>query len=65
MPLVLTSELFFKKMLQVAGPLAFYSKKISSAESRYSAFDGELFAAYSALYHFQFLLEGKEFVSFT
>ena len=46
-------------------PLAFYSKKLSSAESRYSAFDRELFAAYSALRHFRFLLEGKEFVLFT
>ena len=46
-------------------PLAFYSKKLSSAESRYSAFDLELLAAYSALRNFQFLLEGKEFVLFT
>ena len=46
-------------------PLAFYSKKLSSAESRYSAIDRELFAAYSALRHFRFLLEGKEFVLFT
>ena len=53
---------------EVAGswaPLAFYSKKLSSSESRYSAFDKELFAAYSALRHFRFLLEGKEFVLFT
>ena len=37
---------------EVAGfwaPLAFYSKKLSSAETRYSAFDRELFAAYSAI----------------
>ena len=46
-------------------PLAFFFKKMSYAESRYSAFDQELFAAYSALRHFRFLLEGKEFVLFT
>ena len=46
-------------------PLAFYSKKLSSAETKYSAFNRELFAAYSALRHFRFLLEGKEFVLFT
>ena len=53
---------------EVAGfwaPLAFYSKKLSSEETRYSAFDSELLAAYSALRHFRFLLEGKEFVLFT
>lgn len=52
---------------EVAGlwaPLTFYSKKLSSAESRYSAFDQELFAAYSALHHFCVLLAGKEFVLF-
>ena len=46
-------------------PLAFYSKKLSSAETKYSAFNRELFAAYSALRHFRFLLEGKEFFLFT
>ena len=35
------------------------------AESRYSAFDRELFAAYSALRHFRFLPEGNEFVLFS
>ena len=53
---------------EVAGswaPLSFYSRKLSSAESRYSAFDRELLAAYSNLQHFQFLLEGNEFVLFS
>ena len=53
---------------EVAGswaPLSFYSRKLSSAESRYSAFDRELFAAYSALRHFWFLPEGNEFVLFS
>ena len=46
-------------------PLAFYSKKLSASESKYSAFDRELFAAYSALRHFCFLLEGNTFTLFT
>ena len=46
-------------------PFAFFFKKLSSAESCYSAFDRELLAAYSALRHFQFLLEGREFTLFT
>ena len=53
---------------EVAGswaPLAFYSKKLSAPEIRYSAFDRELFAAYSALRHFRFMLEGRQFILFT
>ncbi|MBZ5782063.1 Ty3/Gypsy family RNase HI domain-containing protein, partial [Klebsiella aerogenes] len=46
-------------------PLSFSPKKLSPAESKYSAFDRELYAAYSALRHFRFLLEGKEFILFT
>ena len=46
-------------------PLAFLSKKLSSAESKYSAFDCELLAAYSAIRHFSFLLEAREFTHFT
>ena len=33
-------------------PLAFYCKKLSSAETHYSPFDRELLAAYSAMKHF-------------
>jgi hypothetical protein len=39
-------------------PLAFYSKKLSGAGTRYSTFDRELLAAFSAVRHFRFLLEG-------
>lgn len=42
-------------------PIAFYSKKLSSAQTKYSAYDRELLAAYSALKHFQYFLEGREF----
>ncbi len=42
-------------------PLAFYSKKLSGAGTRYSTFDRELLAAFSAVRHFRFLLEGHQF----
>jgi len=45
--------------------LAFYSKKLSDAEKKYSAFDRELLAVYSAIRHFRFMLEGREFLLFT
>ena len=43
--------------------LAFYSKKLSDVEKKYSAFDCELLTAYSSLCHFRFMLEGREFTS--
>ncbi|MFN9908188.1 MAG: Ty3/Gypsy family RNase HI domain-containing protein, partial [bacterium] len=42
-------------------PLAFYSKKLSSAEVKYSTFDRELLAAFLTIRHFRFLLEGRQF----
>ena len=46
-------------------PLAFYSKKLSSAKTCYSAFHRELLAAFSAVKHFHFMLEGRDFTLFT
>nr|VZH91271.1 unnamed protein product [Spirometra erinaceieuropaei] len=46
-------------------PLAFFSKKLSKAEARYSTFGRELLAAYLAVRHFRHLLEGREFTIFT
>nr|VZI44567.1 unnamed protein product [Spirometra erinaceieuropaei] len=46
-------------------PLAFFSKKLSKAETRYSTFGRELHAAYLAVRHFRHLLEGREFTIFT
>ena len=40
-------------------PLDFYSKKLSEAQQKYSAFDRELLAAYFAVLHFKHLLEGR------
>ncbi len=39
-------------------PLAFFSRKLSKPEEKYSPFDRELFAAYSPVKHFRFVLEG-------
>lgn len=46
-------------------PLAFYSRKLSAAEKKYSAFDRELLAAYSAIKHFRHMLEGQPFTVYT
>ena len=46
-------------------PLAFFSKKLSDAEKKYSAFDRELLAAFASVRHFRFMLEGREFTIFT
>ena len=42
-------------------PLGFFSKKLSSAEKKYSAFDKELLAVYLAIKHFRPHLDGRHF----
>ena len=42
-------------------PISFFSKKLSPAELKYSAFDRELLAAYLAVRHFQYFVEGRDF----
>lgn len=42
-------------------PLAFFSRKLSSAERKYGAYDRELLAIYLAIKHFRHLVEGREF----
>ncbi len=42
-------------------PLAFFSRKLSSPELKYSTFDRELLAAFAAIRHFRFVLEGRHF----
>lgn len=49
----------------VSEPLAFYSRKLSSAELKYSAFDRELLAIYANIKHFRYMLEGRSFTVFT
>lgn len=46
-------------------PLGFYSKALSSAQLKYSAYDRELTAIYQAIIHFKDLLEGRHFTIFT
>jgi cleavage and polyadenylation specificity factor subunit 1 len=46
-------------------PLAFYSRQLQPAETRYSTFDRELLALHSAIKHFQHALEGRSFIAFT
>lgn len=46
-------------------PLAFFSKKMSLAEKKYSAFDRELLAIYLAVRHFRYFIEGRSFVVYT
>ena len=42
-------------------PLSFFSKKLTPAETRYSAFDRELLAVYATIRHFRHNLEGRYF----
>ncbi|BHF66576.1 hypothetical protein SprV_0200959800 [Sparganum proliferum] len=46
-------------------PVAFLSKKISKAETRYSTFGREILAVFLAVRHFRHLLEGREFTFLT
>lgn len=46
-------------------PIAFFSRKLSSAETRYSTYDRELLAIYLAIKHFRSQLEGQSFIIFT
>ena len=42
-------------------PLAYFSKKLQPAETRYSTFDRELLAIYLAIKHFRHFVEGRDF----
>ena len=46
-------------------PLGFFSKKLSDAEKKYSAFDRELLAIYLAIKHFRYFVEGRDFTIYT
>jgi cleavage and polyadenylation specificity factor subunit 1 len=45
--------------------LAFFSKKMSMAQQKYSAYNRELLAIYEAVKHFHYMLEARHFVIFT
>lgn len=46
-------------------PLAFFSRKLTEAQQRYSTFDKELLALFTSIKHFRHLLEGRPFICFT
>jgi hypothetical protein len=46
-------------------PLGFFSRKLNTAQSKYIAFDRELWAVFSGIRFFPFMLEGREFAVFT
>lgn len=46
-------------------PLGFFSRKLSPAQTRYSAYDRELLAVYESIKHFRHLLEAQPFTIFT
>ncbi len=46
-------------------PLAFFSRKLSATEAKYSAYDRELLAIYSAIKHFHTHLEARHFAVYT
>jgi hypothetical protein len=46
-------------------PLGFFSRKLDSAQVKYSAFDRELLACFQAIRHFRFMLEGRRFTLYT
>ena len=46
-------------------PVAFFSHRLSTAETKYSAFGRELLAIYLTIRHFRHMLEGRQFVIFT
>ncbi|GFW87505.1 retrovirus-related Pol polyprotein from transposon opus [Trichonephila clavipes] len=46
-------------------PLAFFSRKLTSSEKSYSAYDRELLTIYSAIRHFRYMLEARDFTVFT
>jgi hypothetical protein len=45
--------------------LGFFSRKLDSAQVKYSAFNRELLACFQAIRHFRFMLEGRRFTLFT
>jgi len=46
-------------------PLAFLSKKLKDAQKKYSPYDRELLAIYTAVRHFRHMLEGRHFTIYT
>lgn len=54
-----------QRKADVVQPLMFFSKKLKDSQTHYSTFDKELLAIYLAIKHFQYLLEGRSFTTFS
>lgn len=46
-------------------PLAFYSRKLSPSQQKYSPYDRELLAIYEAIKHFRHMVEARNFIIYT
>jgi cleavage and polyadenylation specificity factor subunit 1 len=46
-------------------PLAFFSRKLSPSQQKYSTYNRELLAIYEAVRYFQHVLEARHFAIFT
>lgn len=46
-------------------PLAFFSRKLSPSQVKYSPYDRELLAIYEAIKHFRHMLEARHFIVYT
>lgn len=46
-------------------PLAFFSRRLTPTEQKYSTYDRELLAIYASIKHFQCILEARNFTIFT
>jgi cleavage and polyadenylation specificity factor subunit 1 len=54
-----------QRVQDVWQPLAFFSRKLSPAQQKYSAYDRELLAIYEAVRHFRHMLEARHFTILT
>jgi cleavage and polyadenylation specificity factor subunit 1 len=55
-----------QQRVQGAGqPFAFYSRKLSPAQQKYSAYDRDLLAIYEAVRYFRHMLKARHFTIFT
>ena len=55
------SAVLQQRINSVWSPFAYFSRKLTLAETRYSMLDQELLAVYPAIKHFRHYIEGKEF----
>ena len=46
-------------------PIAYFSKKLTPPQTRYSTFDQQLLAVYLAIRHFRHMVDGREFSVYT